>query len=65
MYMYMNYTSGDVHYRNGVSTNVIVLKSALSTFFAVLDGTLEHFSGYKVLMLVLVHFLLKLLMKHN
>ena len=33
MYMYMNYTSGDVHYRHGVSTNVIVLKSALSTFF--------------------------------
>ena len=50
--------------RHGVSTNVLVLKSALSTFFAVLEGTLDRFSD-KVLVLMLEYLLLTVLVKHN
>ena len=48
----------------GVSTNVLVLKTAISTFFGVLESALDHLSG-KVLVLMLKHVLLKVLMKYN
>ena len=43
---------------------MLVLKSALSTFFAVLEGTLDRFSD-KVLVLMLEYLLLTVLVKHN
>ena len=42
--------------RLGESTNVLVLKSALSTFFAVLEGTLEYLSGKVFVLLLMLEF---------